>query len=195
MRINGKNYITLIFVNCLTMGRIPLSILAYIEISTEEIKILSYLLLFSIIAASDFFDGKAARIFHAQSNFGAAADVFCDFFYIITSCHALYRHGIFPLWMMALITFKLLEFITTSRVMQSRNNSRNIFLFDYIGKYTAALFYILPAIILIFYRLMPPYIFYRTSYMIYIALLFFSILSSTQRIKILIHNHRCNPNK
>ena len=63
VRNGDKNYTASILVNCLTMGRIPLSVLAYILVSAEEIKMLSYLFLFTAIAASDFFDGKAAIFF------------------------------------------------------------------------------------------------------------------------------------
>ena len=172
VRNGDKNYTASILVNCLTMGRIPLSVLAYILVSAEEIKMLSYLFLFTAIAASDFFDGKAARAFHVQSNLGAAADVFCDFFYIITSCYALYRKGLFPLWMIALIALKLVEFIMTSLAIQNRNSCRLVF-------------YALPSMIIIFDRFMPAYIFYRTSYVLYVTLLFFSIFSSIKRIRLL----------
>ena len=185
VRNGDKNYTASILVNCLTMGRIPLSVLAYILVSAEEIKMLSYLFLFTAIAASDFFDGKAARAFHVQSNLGAAADVFCDFFYIITSCYALYRKGLFPLWMIVLIALKLVEFIMTSRVIQNRNSCRHICGFDYIGRYIAVVFYALPSMIIIFDRFMPAYIFYRTSYVLYVTLLFFSIFSSIKRIRLL----------
>ena len=170
VRNGDKNYTASILVNCLTMGRIPLSVLAYILVSAEEIKMLSYLFLFTAIAAS---------------NLGAAADVFCDFFYIITSCYALYRKGLFPLWMIALIALKLMEFIMTSLAIQNRNSCRHIFCFDYIGRYIAVVFYALPSMIIIFDRFMPAYIFYRTSYVLYVTLLFFSIFSSIKRIRLL----------
>lgn len=174
----------LILVNCLTISRIPLSILAYMELSAEKSRIICYLLLFCAIAASDFFDGKAARIFRIQSNFGAAADVFCDFFYIITSGYALYRQGLFPLWMLVLITVKLIEFIMTSRA-SSEKNCRHIFIFDYIGRYTAVGFYALPTAIILFNRLLSAALFYAVSYTIYATMLVSSFLSTAYRISTL----------
>ena len=182
MQINRQNQKAFILVNCLTMIRIPLSVLAYKELSVENVEIIFYLLLFFMIAVSDFFDGKLARIFRTQSNFGAVADVVCDFFYIMTSCYALYRQGLFPLWMLILITAKLLEFIMTSKIIQNKNGCRHIFILDYAGRYTAVGFYILPVIILMLSRLLSISVFSCVVYTVYGVLLFFSMLSSIQRI-------------
>ena len=182
MQISKQNQKAFMLVTCLTMSRIPLSVLAYREMSVGRISIIPYLLLFFVIAASDFVDGKAARFFRVQSNFGAAADVLCDFFYIMASCYALYRQEIFPLWMMILITVKLAEFITTSRAIQSRDDRRHIFTFDYIGRYTAVGFYALPTAIFILNRMLPADAFSKISDTLYAILLFFSVLSSASRI-------------
>ena len=185
MDIKSPNPKAFILINCLTMSRIPLSVLAYMELSTETNRIAHYLLLFLAIVATDFFDGKAARAFHVQSNFGAAADVFCDFFYIITSSYALYRQELFPLWMLALITIKLVEFIITSRTATAGKQHHHIFIFDYIGRYTAISFYVLPVAILIFNRLLSISVFNRVLCALYTTLLFSSMISSVYRIGIL----------
>ena len=103
----GKKYAAFVLINCLTLSRIPLSVFAYMEITTGTIRGIYYLCLFLGIAVSDFLDGKCARAFHVQSGIGAIADVICDFFYIMTSTYALYRLGCLPIWVLILITVKL----------------------------------------------------------------------------------------
>ncbi len=191
MQISWQNRVVFILVNCITMSRIPLSILAYMELSRGNVRITYYLLIFFGIVVSDFFDGKAARAFGIQSHFGAAADVFCDFFYVITSCYALYRQGLFPAWMLMLMTFKLLEFVMTSLMITNRSSCRHLFIFDCIGKYTGISFYTLPVVILGFHRLFSPPLFCKASYSVYAILLFFSILSAIQRIRNLVVPRLC----
>ena len=191
MQISWQNRVVFILVNCITMSRIPLSILAYMELSRVNIRITVYLLIFFGIVVSDFFDGKAARAFGIQSHFGAAADVFCDFFYVITSCCALYRQGLFPSWMLILITLKLLEFVITSLLITNRSSCQNLFIFDYIGKYTGISFYTLPIVILGFHRFLSSILFYKASYIVYVILSFFSLLSAIQRMRKLVIPRLC----
>lgn len=183
---NRQNPPAFILVNCVTLSRIPLSVLAYMELSAEHVRISFYLLFFFSVVITDFFDGKLARAFGIQSNFGAASDVFCDFFYVITSCYALYRQGWFPSWMLVLITVKLLEFVITSLVVTNRSRSRCLFIFDYIGRYTGISFYLLPTVILGFHRLLSPTLFCTVSYAVYGLLLFFSLFSAVQRMRVLV---------
>lgn len=142
-----KKYIACALVHCFTLCRIPLSVFAYREIAKESIHVTAYLLLFLVIAVSDFLDGKLARVLHVQSTFGAVEDVVCDFFYIITAYYALWQVGLLPGWTLILITAKLGEFIVSSVLM--RGSRSHIFMFDRIGRYTAIGFYLLPASIVL----------------------------------------------
>ena len=54
----GKKYAAFVLINCLTLFRIPLSIFAYMEITTGTIRGIYYLCLFLSIAVSDFFGRK-----------------------------------------------------------------------------------------------------------------------------------------
>ena len=179
-----------ILVTALTLCRIPLSVLAYMEIAAGKLRIIYYLVLFLGIAVSDFLDGKLARMFHVHSTFGAAEDVFCDFFYIITAYYALYRLGFLPIWMLLLVTLKLLEFLLTSVFMRKAHCRRHIFIFDRTGRYTAIGFYVLPIIIVLCSNLGSP-LFFAIRYILCISLLILTVTSTIQRLKAIIKKRRC----
>ena len=155
----GKKYAAFVLINCLTLSRIPLSIFAYMEITTGTIRGIYYLCLFLGIALSDFLDGKCARAFQVQSGFGAIEDVICDFFYIMSSSYALYRLGCLPAWFLVLITVKLFEFILTSCLVRRMQIRSHVFMFDRVGRYAAIGFYILPTVIVLCSIYLPSLVF------------------------------------
>ena len=186
-----KRRTAFILVNTLTFLRVPLSAASYILLVsscsvTGKLRPLLYAILFLAVVLTDFFDGKAARFFRVQSPFGAIADVCCDFLYIASSCYALYRLSLFPLWMLAVITLKLAEFVATSTLARSapRSGKRTVFLFDFVGRYTAIRFYLLPVIIVVLHALMPREVFYITAHALFFILAFFAAVSSAQRLAI-----------
>ena len=186
-----KRRTAFILVNTLTFLRVPLSAASYILLVsscsvTGKLRPLLYAILFLAVVLTDFFDGKAARFFRVQSPFGAIADVCCDFLYIASSCYALYRLSLFPLWMLAVITLKLAEFVATSTLARSapRSGKRTVFLFDFVGRYTAIRFYLLPVIIVVLHALMPREVFYITAHALFFILAFFAAVSSAQRLVI-----------
>ena len=185
----GKKYAAFVLINCLTLFRIPLSVFAYMEITTGTIRGIYYLCLFLGIAVSDFLDGKCARAFHVQSSFGAIADVICDFFYIVTSSYALYRLGCLPVWMLILITLKLVEFILSSLVIRRRQYRSHVFMFDRIGRYTAIGFYILPTVIVLCSIYLMPF-FFIIRYVFCVSLLIFSLVSTYLRCTVLVKTNR-----
>ena len=176
----GKKYAAFVLISCLMLFRIPLSVFAYMEITTGTIRGIYYLCLFLGIAVSDFLDGKCARAFHVQSSFGAIADVICDFFYIMTSSYALYRLGCLPAWFLILVTVKLFEFILTSHLVRRMQIRSHVFMFDRVGRYTAIGFYILPTVIVLCSIYLPSLVFI-IRYIFYVSLLIFSLVSSYQR--------------
>lgn len=184
-----KKYAAFVLINCLTLFRIPLSIFAYMEITTGTIRGIYYLCLFLGIAVSDFLDGKCARAFHVQSSFGTIADVICDFFYIMTSTYALYRLGYLPAWFLVLITVKLFEFILTSRLARRMQIRSHVFMFDRIGRYTAIGFYILPTVIVLCSIYLPSLVFIIRC-IFCVSLLIFSLISSYQRFIVIIKINR-----
>lgn len=186
-----KRRTAFILVNTLTFLRVPLSVVSYMLLASADsaagkLRPLLYAILFLAVALTDFFDGKAARFFRVQSPFGAIADVCCDFLYIASSCFALYRLHLFPLWMLAVIALKLAEFVATSVFARSvpRGGRRTVFLFDCVGRYTAIGFYLLPVIIVVLHALMPREVFYTTVHALFFILAFFAAVSSAQRLAI-----------
>ena len=184
-----KKYAAFILINCLTLFRIPLSVFAYMEITTGTIRGIYYLCLFLGIAVSDFLDGKCARAFHVQSSFGAIADVICDFFYVMTSSYALYRLGCLPAWFLVLITVKLFEFILTSRLVRRMQIRSHVFMFDRVGRYTAIGFYILPTVIVLCSIYLPSLVFIIRC-VFCVSLLIFSLISSYQRFTVIVKINR-----
>ncbi|MGI5074155.1 CDP-alcohol phosphatidyltransferase family protein [Treponema vincentii] len=194
MYTTGKKYAAFVLINCLTLSRIPLSVFAYMEITTGTIRVIYYLCLFLGIAVSDFLDGKCARAFHVQSGIGAIADVICDFFYIMTSTYALYRLGCLPIWMLILITVKLFEFILTSLLIKRVQYRSHIFMFDRIGRYTAIGFYILPTVLILCNIYLMP-LFFIIRYVFCISLLLFSLVSTYLRCTVIVKTNRIHPAK
>ena len=194
MYTTGKKYAAFVLINCLTLSRIPLSIFAYMEITTGTIRGIYYLCLFLGIAVSDFLDGKCARAFHVQSGIGAIADVICDFFYIMTSTYALYRLGCLPIWVLILITVKLFEFILTSLLIKRVQYRSHIFMFDRIGRYTAIGFYILPTVIVLCSMYLMPF-FFIIRYVFCVSLLIFSLVSTYLRCTVIVKTNRIHPAK
>jgi len=184
-----KKYAAFILINCLTLFRIPLSVFAYMEITTGTIRGIYYLCLFLGIAVSDFLDGKCARAFQVQSSFGSIADVICDFFYVMTSSYALYRLGCLPAWFLVLITVKLFEFILTSLVVRCQQSRSHIFMFDRIGRYTAIGFYILPTVLVLCSIYLPSLVFIIRC-VFCVSLLIFSLISSYQRFTVIVKINR-----
>lgn len=194
MYTTGKKYAAFVLINCLTLSRIPLSVFAYMEITTGTIRVIYYLCLFLGIAVSDFLDGKCARAFHVQSGIGAIADVICDFFYIMTSTYALYRLGCLPIWVLILITVKLFEFILTSLLIKRVQYRSHIFMFDRIGRYTAIGFYILPTVIVLCSMYLMPF-FFIIRYVFCVSLLIFSLVSTYLRCTVIVKTNRIHPAK
>lgn len=194
MYTTGKKYAAFVLINCLTLSRIPLSIFAYMEITTGTIRGIYYLCLFLGIAVSDFLDGKCARAFHVQSGIGAIADVICDFFYIMTSTYALYRLGCLPIWVLILITVKLFEFILTSLLIKRVQYRSHIFMFDRIGRYTAIGFYILPTVLILCNIYLMP-LFFIIRYVFCVSLLLFSLVSTYLRCTVIVKTNRIYPAK
>ena len=186
-----KRRTALVLVNMLTLLRLPLSVVSYMLLASADsaagkLRPVLYAVLFLAVVLTDFFDGKAARFFRVQSPFGAISDVCCDFLYIASSCFALYRLSLFPLWMLVVITLKLAEFVATSTLARSapRSGKRTVFIFDFVGRYTAIGFYLLPVIIVVLHALMPQEVFYTTVHALFFILAFFAAVSSAQRLAI-----------
>lgn len=172
----------MVLVNILTILRIPLSILFCAVLYLSNKPFLLCYVLFFIIAATDFWDGKLARYFGVQTRFGAMLDVVSDFFFILTAIGSLYHLGILPLWMIAVISFKVVEFWITSYLLVGKK-SNQVFRFDKIGKAAAILCYILPVGVLFLWTTFPDLVFRRLINIICILIFLMIVISSVQRIR------------
>ncbi|MBL4931657.1 CDP-alcohol phosphatidyltransferase family protein [Clostridium paridis] len=173
--------------NIITSLRIFLSIsFAYLILrqdtySNENFEAIT--LIFLCICFSDFIDGKIARKTGNTTVFGAKFDVIADLFYMTISYSALIVAGKIYFWFLGFIFIKFLEFTVTSNFMRNYNRkSENPFVFDKLGRITAASFYIIPGITCLVSYIAPYYEQSLIKYLLYATLLA-GIYSSSMRIK------------
>ncbi|MBD7912120.1 MULTISPECIES: CDP-alcohol phosphatidyltransferase family protein [Clostridium] len=146
MKIMGK-YIP----NSITITRMVLTfIFLYFILEQFQYKkdnIISLIFVFLVICISDLADGKIARRMGTSSVLGAKLDVSADLLYIIISYSALIVVGILPVWFLIFVCFKFIEFTATSKFIKYYNQeSKNVFVFDKIGRKVAAIFFIIPGL-------------------------------------------------
>ena len=175
-----------VLVNALTLSRVPLSLMFCTTILLTANPFWPCIALFALVAVSDYLDGKLARMHGVQTGIGAMLDVITDFFFIIAACLSLFSRGLFPLWMLAVIVFKFLEFWITSAVFTKGGKSVTVFLFDPFGRIMAVLFYLLPVL-----ALLLPLCFPITARQIALGIIctgtaILAVVSSTFRIASLV---------
>ncbi|MDO5062088.1 MAG: CDP-alcohol phosphatidyltransferase family protein [Peptostreptococcaceae bacterium] len=143
-------------------------------------------MIFTLIGMTDLLDGKAARHWEVQSHLGAALDVTADFTFIVISCFVMFLKDLFPLWMISVIVLKFFEFIVTSHLLRKKGRSERLFVFDLIGRSISVLFYVLPMVNIILYRMLSPesFVFLQTLMLPIIGGC--AVLSSCYRIHLCI---------
>lgn len=131
--------------NLLTITRLFLTIL-FIILCLNTKMYLAILFNFLLICFSDIIDGKFARYFNATTIFGSILDVLVDSFFIFSSLSILCcKEKIVPVWFILIVFINLFVFIITSFTQKDLSTkSKNFFVFDLIGKVSAALFYAIP---------------------------------------------------
>lgn len=169
----------------LTLLRVVLTVIINLYIVSHFGSILIPIIISTIIFLTDYFDGKIARITGSVSKAGAVFDVVSDLFYIVVSYLVLYTLLILPLWFLSIILFKFVEFIVTSYCINRISNKKSIFIFDFLGRFVAVIFYIIPVVSYIVFQLS------KTGYLSILNLLmysttFFVIVSSLYRIWICV---------
>lgn len=113
-------------------------------------------ILFIIICATDFFDGRLARKLMSNTKFGAVFDVIADLFFISTTYIVLIIRNLIPIWLLAIVLLKFCEFCITSLLARKTGKCQNsIFLFDILGKVVILLFYALPIPIILLEYYIP----------------------------------------
>jgi CDP-diacylglycerol--glycerol-3-phosphate 3-phosphatidyltransferase len=104
------------------------------------------LLVFFVIIISDAADGYLARKLKCTSSTGAKLDIISDSLYTILSLTAFAYFNIIPIWFIFIMLFKLAEFIVTSRLIKSGQETGSIVFFDKIGKTSVSIVMLLPGI-------------------------------------------------
>lgn len=174
--------VKVLVVNALTLSRVPLSLIFCAILQFKVNPFLPCATLFALVAITDFWDGKLARKCKVQTDAGAVLDVISDFFFIVTSCSALYLKGMFPGWMLAVIIFKFLEFWISSALIKRNKKHTTVFLFDPLGRVVAVLFYLLPILVLLLQLWTSVVIFQSVLWVICAGIAILAFISSLFRI-------------
>lgn len=167
-----------LLIHCLTLSRVPFSILFDILLLYGQNSPFLCSILFFIIALTDFFDGKLARYYHVESKKGALLDVGTDFFFIVTASSLLYAKGLLPFGLIVIIVLKFTEFCLTSY----RFNIDKALFFDAIGRFTAVVLYAVPPTIVIFHSLLHRTLFDSIVFSVFIAIGLLSLVSFCIRV-------------
>lgn len=139
--------------NLITFLRVVLTLILNFYIVYHFGSLLVPLIICFIIFISDFIDGRIARAYESTSSVGAVFDATADLFYIVLSYIALYCFNVLPLWFLFVILFKFTEFIVTSRFIKSFSDKKSVFVFDFLGRLSAVIFYGIPITSYILYSI------------------------------------------
>jgi len=142
--------------------------------------IIPSILVFGIFI-SDFLDGKVARFFGTVSYSGMIFDVLADLFFIVTFYVVLLYNSILPLWFLFIILLKFIEFAVTSFLLKKFFYKKAMFIFDFIGRLVAVLFYVIPMLAYASFQYSPPVYFFTIHILIYI-IAFLAFVSSLHRV-------------
>ena len=102
-------------------------------------------ILVALIFLSDFFDGRLARHFKAESSLGVILDVTADCLFIALSLLVFNLYGILPVWFTAVVIADFAGFLITSRLLANEKH-RSLLVFDKIGRVAAVTFYWIPVL-------------------------------------------------
>lgn len=173
-----------IAVNILTFLRIVFSLLFSYYIMTNASYTVLIAILFVMVCATDFFDGRLARKWMASTKFGAIFDVVADLFFIIASYCVLITQNVIPVWILVVVLLKFSEFCVTSRIVRKTGKAQNsVFLFDMLGRVVVLLLYALPVQIILLKNYLFTTMFYPVVGVICGVLTAMACISSFQRIK------------
>lgn len=184
----NKKYLRYIIPNVITLIRVVLTIIFIVFLNNEFIlerkdqSIINLAIIFFVICLTDFVDGKTARYLKATSILGSFFDVISDFIFILCATMTLVKFQMVPMWFLAVIIVKFIDFVATSKIINNYKLKREkVFVFDYMGRVGALLFYGLPFIVIFINKY-----FSGTSTFIVLLLICIStiiaLISLTQRI-------------
>ncbi len=137
-------------------------------------------ILFLIVWISDIADGKVARKLKISSVFGAKFDVIADSIFVFTIHILLASHHIVPIWFIALMIEKILNYIVSSHIVSKKANRSFGFIRDPLGKMVGASYFITPYLLLAAHMTGEPLFSIANAIIVVIAIL--GICSSVYRI-------------
>lgn len=108
-----------------------------------------------MIFLTDFLDGRIARQYGSETRTGAVLDILADLFYVVLSYGALCARSVIPVWFFIVALLKFLEFLLTSSFLRNHTRGGSPFVFDFIGRYVAVLFYGMPLPAYVAFVLLP----------------------------------------
>jgi len=168
--------------NLITLSRVILTFIVNHYILFHFGKVGIPLLLFGMVFLTDYMDGKIARLSKTVSPGGAVFDLLADFFFIFLTYLVLYYLQIMPLWFIGVVFGKFVEFVFTSIILSKSDPGNGVFVFDFIGRFVAAMFYAYPVLLYFSYCFSPVMYTLCISILAYF-LLIFALLSSAYRIR------------
>lgn len=171
-----------IFVNVLTLARIPLTILFNAALTEEKNRPLACVALFSLIVLTDLFDGKLARRFNVTSKTGAVLDVSADFFFVFSASYHLYKQGLIPFGMIVIVLMKFAEFCLTSYLLNRKRASDRALFFDKIGRSVALIMYSVPPLVIVLYSFLQRDIFDGFVLCLFVVTTLLSMVSLWMRV-------------
>ena len=89
--------------------------------------------LFLFAISTDLTDGYIARKINAQSTYGVWFDAIVDYVFILGMFLVFIEGGLYPAWILAVISFVFVQFLLTSVLLKQ--------LYDPIGKYYGSVLY------------------------------------------------------
>jgi len=113
------------------------------------------LALMTFCAATDFFDGYAARTLNVISKFGAYYDAATDFALMFGAYTIFTFNGYYPTWLLLLIAASFAQFLATSCIAKK--------FYDLVGKYIGSALYIGVALTLL-WPIEPVFLFVQYAF-------------------------------
>ena len=184
-----KNIPALIFVNLITLSRIPLiitfiyNLINYLSTGASADNLKAVIISCCIIF-SDFIDGKLARRYGVTTKAGQVLDIYLDFIYIIVGVLILAVYRQIDYYFIAVIIYKFLEFIIISKLFKGRFCCKKgtDYSFDRLGTIVSGIYYVVPTAVISLTYLDVPFkeVIIRVSLMVITLLTF---IASIEKIK------------
>ena len=155
------------FISFLRVAAVPLFLFLF-----DLGNITACLGLLAFCAATDFFDGYAARKLDASTKFGTYFDSTTDFILMLCIYAFFSILGTYPFWLPLLIVVSFVQFLITNRIFKK--------LYDPIGKYLGSALYIGLTLTLLF-PVQTVYDFVQYAFVVFLSISLLSRIISIRK--------------